>query len=149
MAEESTIENTIESKRKSLIIKTVFGELYIFLLCIMLYYYYKSKDKNILYYVIYLFTYFQIILLGLLYTYYYEIKNNNKINNNRFNVLGNYLLFLLCIFIITTILYIFNAIYVNSIKDKKELYNYSMISVFCTFIILYIYIKAYKRMLVT
>lgn len=82
-------ESSIESKRNSLIIKIVIGELLIFLIFgVMLYFYYKSKDEdkiNSLVNAIIIFIYLQIILLGLLYTYYDEIKINSNTNNNIYN----------------------------------------------------------------
>ena len=132
MAEESTIQ----SKRNSLNIKAIIGELLIFLIFgVMLYFYYKSKDKNILINAIILFIYLQIILIGLLYTYYYEIKNNSNLGNNTYNVErgGNFYLTFIGIFLIMACIAIYseNIIYII----------FMMISL----IFLFIYIKTYRE----
>ena len=132
MAEESTIQ----SKRNSLYIKAIIGELLIFLIfSVMLFFYYKSKDKNILIDAIVLFIYLQTILLGVLYTYYYEIKNNSKVDNYRFNRDrgGNLFLGFIGILLILTCLFMY-------IKSMSYII-YMMISL----IFLFIYIKTYRE----
>ena len=131
-----TEENTIQSKRNSLYIKAIIGELLIFLIfSVMLFFYYKSKDKNILIDAIVLFIYLQTILLGVLYTYYYEIKNNSKVDNYRFNRDrgGNLFLGFIGILLILTCLFMY-------IKSMSYII-YMMISL----IFLYVYIKTYRE----
>ena len=132
MAEESTIQ----SKRNSLYIKAIIGELLIFLIfCVMLYFYYKSKDKNILINAIILFIYLQIILLGLLYTYYYEIKNNSNADNLTYNVErgGNFYLTFIGIFLIMACV---------SMYSESIIY---IIFMMISLIFLFIYIKTYRE----
>jgi len=98
-----TEENTIQSKRNSLNIKAIIGELLIFLIfCVMLYFYFTTKNKILLLLSVILFIHLQIILLGLLYTYYYEIKNNSNADNLTYNVErgGNFYLTFIGIFLI-------------------------------------------------
>ena len=131
-----TEESTIQSKRNSLYIKAIIGELLIFLIfSVMLFFYYKSKDKNILIDAIVLFIYLQTILLGVLYTYYYEIKNNSKVDNYRFNRDrgGNLFLGFIGILLILTCLFMY-------IKSMSYII-YMMISL----IFLFIYIKTYRE----
>ena len=131
-------ENTNDVRQRKLNIRTVIGEIIIFLLFgVMLYFYFTSKNEDkvvLLVSAIVLFIHLQTILLGLLYTYNYEIKNNSNVDNYHFNNKGgNVGLFFICMFLIITCLFV----YFKSMG--------CILSMLITYIILYFYIKTYRE----
>ena len=134
-----TEESTIQSKRNSLNIKIVIGELLIFLLFgVMLYFHFTTKNKILLLLSVILFIHLQIILLGLLYTYYYEIKNNSNTDNNIYNARrgGNLYLISIGILLILTCYLMY--------KKTITYIIFMMISL----IFLYVYIKTYREFII-